>query len=152
MGNIGLEVPMIHFNCPSCNATLKVSDDNAGRVGKCAKCGMQICVPMKDGTHGEIRALVGEEAGASSQGEVVPSVVVPKKIEKTGFRHARCQRQAENDPSVTHKDGVVHGLCITGTKGQIVLFFVVCVLLIVLFLAFAWSIGICSGRAEIISR
>jgi DNA-directed RNA polymerase subunit RPC12/RpoP len=36
---------MIQLNCPGCNATLKVSDDKAGKAGKCPKCGTRVSVP-----------------------------------------------------------------------------------------------------------
>lgn len=45
---------MIEFPCPTCGAKLKVSDDGAGRVGKCRHCEAKTIIPAKQV---EVRAL-----------------------------------------------------------------------------------------------
>ena len=37
---------MIEFKCHSCGASLKVSESNAGKMGKCQTCGARIQVPL----------------------------------------------------------------------------------------------------------
>jgi hypothetical protein len=37
---------MIQFNCPKCNSPFKVSDEAAGKRGKCNKCGNFVVVPQ----------------------------------------------------------------------------------------------------------
>jgi predicted Zn finger-like uncharacterized protein len=36
---------MIRFSCPGCSATFNVSDDKAGKTGKCPKCSSQFTIP-----------------------------------------------------------------------------------------------------------
>lgn len=37
---------MIRFSCPGCEATFNVSDDKAGKTGKCPKCSSQFTIPL----------------------------------------------------------------------------------------------------------
>ena len=44
---------MIRFSCPGCEATFNVSDDKAGKTGKCPKCNAQFTIPLApDGQSG----------------------------------------------------------------------------------------------------
>ena len=40
---------MIRFSCPGCEAVFNVSDDKAGKTGKCPKCSSQFTIPAAPG-------------------------------------------------------------------------------------------------------
>ena len=49
---------MIHFKCPTCEATLKVPEKAAGKPGKCPKCGAGLTVPSASSDADAVREML----------------------------------------------------------------------------------------------
>jgi DNA-directed RNA polymerase subunit RPC12/RpoP len=56
----------IQFQCPSCQATLRLKDQYAGRQGQCPQCQAKITVPQAAPNSGAAAVPRGESAGATN--------------------------------------------------------------------------------------
>ena len=66
---------MIQLTCPHCQAVLKVSDDKAGRMGKCPKCQARITVPAAEASSWDEPASAPQPEPALDVGEQVRMAV-----------------------------------------------------------------------------
>jgi predicted Zn finger-like uncharacterized protein len=65
----------IRIECPSCQARFTVSDEAAGRRGRCPKCKGEITVPTPHPAEPEIGLVPDEDDSASRHRSATPSVV-----------------------------------------------------------------------------
>ena len=66
---------MITCKCGTCGVALKVSDDKAGRKGKCPKCGAGIAIPVPDRPLPAVGITIQPQGGGQTNSSSPPSQV-----------------------------------------------------------------------------
>lgn len=117
------KVMIIRFSCPSCGGSIEVSENYAGKKGKCPKCNTSIIVPSVSG-------------GVAELAHSHPASATPEATPPTGTA-SRKPWQGKPLAEIIRSVGLVRGTLILGG-----------VLIVLILIAFCLERGFSSGLEE----